>query len=119
MLHWRLHSVYYTNLAAQSIPFSMVALCDDNGDVDDDADNDDDNVFISSHSSTLDPPAASYIKNSTPHNANIGIFVICGLPPLCLHRNKTRVWRQRMSEGDGVRDMSTTTVPSCVYYGAS
>ena len=84
MLHWRLDSVCYTNLAAQSIP----ALFDDNGDVDDDGDNDDDDddVFISSHSSTLDPPAASYINNSTPNNANIGIFVIYGLPTLCLHR---------------------------------
>lgn len=42
-------------------------FCDDNSDGDDD----DDDVFISSHSSTLDPPAASYISNPTPHNANI------------------------------------------------
>ena len=66
MLHWRLDLLYYTK-RAQSIPFSMAALCDDNSDGDDD----DDDVFISSHSSTLDPPAASYISNSTPHNANI------------------------------------------------
>ena len=67
ILHWRLDLFYYTNLRAQSIPFSMAALCDDNSDGDDD----DDDVFISSHSSTLDPPAASYISDPTPHNANI------------------------------------------------
>ncbi len=119
MLHWRLDSVYYTNLTVQSIPFSMVALCDDNGDVDDDGDDDDDDIFISSHSSTLDPPAESYINNSTPHNANISIYSPVVASPPSVWTEKTRVWSYRMSDGDEVDDISTETMPCCVCYGAS
>ncbi len=105
MLHWRFNLVYYINLRAQSIPFSMAALCDDN------VDGETTMTMFLSHLTIVDVGSSSS-NISTIQHPTMPIWVYssdaASQPSVCTE--KTRVWSYRMSNGDEVDDiMSTTT----------